>query len=388
MSATEPTTAFREAARAYADGVQALLAPVAPPTRPPERSPERGAAPAAVLAERAERLAPLSERYTRDAAAGLAAPDPAIRTQVATGLLAKALTDLEVGVALLEAAEDEEAGIGPSAGREAERSLARAGGGLDEERRRLLLGEIAAAPEGPERGAAPPPDLPTARLTLGDAVEDALAIVGERAGRAGQAALAGLLGLGVAEVAQAAGLVGRGLAEALGQGERLGRLYDLGRAFALQAYGSLLALLGPSLAKSAAEQVLAWVDELKGSKLVGALVDRLYQTERTVDDLRRLVDSSPAGLDRFVAAIAGVEELAAAYRRQLDLADRLLTGLRYVGTAIAVLPQGRLLVAAAYIVLWAYVTLAGADYADAPQLRWLDRVPGVRRTVELHLAGA
>src|SRR5215210_6809020 len=145
MSATETTTSFQDAARAYADGVQALLAPVASPTGSPERSLER-AAPPAVLAERAERLAPLSDRYTRDAAAGLAAPDPAARTRVATGLLAKALTDLEVGFALLEAAEDEEAGVGSLAGREAERSVARAGGGLDEERRRLLLGEPAAGP--------------------------------------------------------------------------------------------------------------------------------------------------------------------------------------------------------------------------------------------------
>jgi hypothetical protein len=37
--------------------------------------------------------------------------------------------------------------------------------------------------------------------------------------------------------------------------------------------------------------------------------------------------------------------------------------------------------AAAYLVVSAYVILAGADYVDAPRLKILNRVPGVRTVV-------
>jgi hypothetical protein len=41
--------------------------------------------------------------------------------------------------------------------------------------------------------------------------------------------------------------------------------------------------------------------------------------------------------------------------------------------------------AAAYIVLGGYVILLGADYVDAQRVQWLDRVPGVRRVVQVSL---
>ncbi len=135
--------------------------------------------------------------------------------------------------------------------------------------------------------------------------------------------------------------------------------------------------------------MLQWLDNLREGKLFGELLEKLYETEQTGQDLSRLVADSQAKLEEFVVAIEGVDGLDTAYGQQIKLADKLHQGLRFLGSVpVAALPQGRVLLAAAYIVLGAYVVLAGADYVDAQRLRLLDRVPGVRQVVERNLASA
>ncbi len=92
---------------------------------------------------------------------------------------------------------------------------------------------------------------------------DALTLISERAARTGQTALGSLLGLGMAEVVQAAGVVGKDIAEMLGQGARIGRLYDAFRRLAIQSYDSVFVLLGRQLAGVAARSVLDWLDRLR-----------------------------------------------------------------------------------------------------------------------------
>jgi len=253
----------------------------------------------------------------------------------------------------------------------------------------LLVGAPAAAAvaKALERGAAVPADLPAARTQLTRAVEDTLDLVRDKVANSGQSALAGLLGLGVGELAQAAGLVGMSIAQALGQAEKVTRLYELCRQFALSAYESLVALIGPALAQGAAKQVMSWVDDLAKGEQFGQLLDRLYETGKTNQALRELVAATQADLLAFVAAIQGLDNLGAAYRQQAGLIEKLLKGLRLLSAVPATaLPQGRLLLAAAYIVLAGYVVLAGADYVDAQKIKWLNRTPGVRQIVESRLA--
>ena len=379
-------------ARAYADGVRVLFAPSGAPTG--ERG-GRGPASPEELAGQAERLAPLSADLTQAAAARLAGDDPAVRVQASTGLLAKALTDLEISAYLLRAAEDEEDGAAWAGDGGGERGLG--GLGATEERLALVLGAVGpalSAVEGPavsgvERGERAPGDLPTARVMLSNSVDDALDLISERAGRTGQAALGGLLGLGVAEVAQAASVVGMDVARARGQADKVTRLYELFRDFAIRAYDSLVALLGQHLAQTTAQRVLEWLEGFKEGEQFGELLERLYGTRRTGRDLGQLVAESQAGLEQFAAAVDRVDGLEAAFGQQVDLSEKLLKGLRFLALVPATaLPQGRLLMAAAYIVLGAYVVLAGGDYVDAPRLERLGRVPGVRRVVEAQLGRA
>jgi len=373
---------YQAAAQAYADGVRVLFAPSGAPTG--ERG---GLGPTSPdeLADQAERLAPLSAELTQAMAAGLADADPAVRAQASTQLLAKALTDLEIGLYLLQAAEDEEYQIAWAGGPGTERS--RGGLGATVERLDLLLGEGEAVPAAVERGEQPPGNVRAARVMLSDAIADALDLISDRASKTGQAALSGLLGLGGGEVAQVAGAVGMDFAQALGQADKVTQLYNLFRDFALKAYDSLVALLGQQLAQTAAQRVVEWFEEFKEGEQFAKLLERLYETDQTRRDLGRLVAESRANLESLTAAIQRVDGLDAAFGQQVDLSEKLLRGLKVLALVPATaLPQGRLLMAAAHLVLGAYVVLAGGDYVDARRLERLGRLPGVRRVVEGQLA--
>lgn len=375
------TESYQAAAHAYADGVRVVFGPSGVPTG--ERG-GRGPTSFAELTEQAERLSPLSAQLTEAASAQLADPAPSARLQASIGLLAKALTDLEISAYLLQAAMDEEDETAWVGGEGSERSWG--GLGATEERLKFLLGEVESGLEAIERGKKPPSNIPVARVTLSNSIEDAMDLISERASKTGQAALGGLLGLGAAEIVQAAGAVGMDIAHVLGQVDRVTRLHNLFRDFAIKAYGSLIALLGQPLAQTAAKSVLEWVDNLREGKLFGELLEKLYETEQTGQDLSQLVTDSQANLEEFVAAIEGVDGLDTSYGQQINLADKLLHGLKFLGSVpVAALPQGKVLLAAAYIVLGAYVVLAGADYVDARGLKLLDRVPGVCQVVETNL---
>jgi hypothetical protein len=369
---------YERAAYAYVEATRALFAQ---DVRPAGARGADEAPPAEALADQAQTLTVLAAQLTQAAEKQLHAEDAQVRAQASTRLLAKALTDLEVSAYLLQAAEDEESGIEPSSTRGAERGevlLADV-----EDYLQLLVGEAEAQFRVAERGEVTPTDVPTARVELSNAVVDALALISERATRTGQTTLAGLLGLGVSELAQAASVVGLDIADALGYGEKIGRLYNGFRDFAVQSYDSLLALLGKQLAQTGAQKVLDWLDKLKQGELFGDLLERLYETEPTAQELQKVVTESNAELDGFIASIDRVDGLTARYQQQTELAEKILRAVAFIGTLpLAVLPQPKVLLAAAYLLLAAYVILCGADYVDAPQLRLLNRVPGVRQVVE------
>jgi hypothetical protein len=187
-------------------------------------------------------------------------------------------------------------------------------------------------------------------------------------------------------VVQAAGVVGMDIAQALGQAEKVTRLYNLFRDYAVQAYETLVTLLGPQLAQTVAQQVVEWVEEVKEGEQFGKLLERLYQTEQTSQQVRQLVTDSEAELVAFVATLEKVDGLDEDFKQKIDLSEKLLKVLKFLALVpAAALPQGRLLTAAAYLVLGGYVVLAGADYVDAQRLERLDRVPGVRQVVETNL---
>jgi hypothetical protein len=189
--------------------------------------------------------------------------------------------------------------------------------------------------------------------------------------------------LGAGELAKAAGTLGMSIAEMLGQAEKVSRLYDLFRSFVSKVYDALVALIGESLMQKAGQKVVEFVNELKGGKYLPEILETLYQTKPTKDELKKFVDDSNAAIDKFNSAIQAVEGLNEGYGSHVKLVEKLLKGLKFIGgVSEMIIPQGKLILAAAYVGLGGYVVLAGADYVDSPNIRWLDRVVGVRRTVE------
>ncbi len=378
-----PPSTNQEIARAYADGVRALFGPA---TRSTAEHATRSVRSAAALAEQAAALAPISADLTRAASAGLAATDPAERARASTQLLAKALTDLQISAYLLQAAPEV---ASTPATRAAERAFddAAAFASADiEESLAILLGEETGLTRD-VRAVVVPADLPSARDQLAALVTATLNLVEVRAAKTGQTAVSGLLVLGLGQVAQAAGIVGLDIAQALGVGEKVTRLYTLVREFALSAYNAVVALCGPAIAQTAAQQVLAWLNDVAAGQRFEKLLEQLYETKGTNELLGKFVAESQAGLGQFTVALQGVDGLRTSFGEQLSLVDRLLQGFRlFGGAAAAAIPQATVLMAAAYLVITGYAVLAGADYVDAARLKFLNRVPGVRQVVETNLA--
>jgi len=195
-------SAYQATAETYADAVRALFGPSG------TTAAERGG-PMAIASEdlvgRAETVLQQSEQLNEAAIARVAeqnvmmqASTPADRmqavrayTQASTQLLAKALTDLQVASLLAQTAQDEE--IGGVTGRDAfvER------GGADrvgiEENLRVLLDEDMLRVVQVERGSDVPQNVPAARQTLIQSVDDAMLRLVEQAATSSELAVAGLL---------------------------------------------------------------------------------------------------------------------------------------------------------------------------------------------------
>ena len=152
----------------------------------------------------------------------------------------------------------------------------------------------------------------------------------EPATTTGQEALKGLAAIGVGNLGHAAGVVGMNIAQYLGQAEKVSRLYNLFRGFAIQAYEAVLALVGNQLAQTMAGKVVEWFDQVqKGRKF--ELLEWLYQTGPTGRDLGTFIKDSKATPDRFLKAFQEVAALEGRVRWNLNLASKFVAGLGYIG---------------------------------------------------------
>lgn len=379
------TTNYFNAAQTYAEGVRTFFA-----SGLADRGERAGSVSVSIseLTHRAEVLAPFSAGFTSAAAAQLALDDSALRIQASIGLLAKALTDLEVSKALFSAAEDQQGGL--EHGRplaQVERSAMISCPAHLDDTLHLLLGAAAGSAALAERGSDLPATVAEARMQVASIAETTLMLIRDRAASTGYEALSGVAGLGAGKLAEAIGLATMGVAEIFGQAAQLAGLYALVRDFLNYALTSLQTLFGQALTQMIGDQVAGWIKEATSDKRFAQQVDKLYATAPTGKALAKLSAESSANLPNYIAAIQGIDALEVAYRKQVDIVTKLLKVLKFVAVVPALaLPQGRLLMAAAYLLAGGYIVLAGADYVDAQRLTLFDRVPGVRKIVEANLA--
>ena len=377
------TSGYLRAAQDYAHGVHVLFAPIAKPRA------ERGGVsttPASELGARAEKLLHASEALTAQAQSRLTTTGDADEmTEASTQLLAKAVTDLTISAHLLQvAAEEDEKAPQPElkAHERGSRGSADVEGLLQ-----VLLGQKQTTRS--VRSADLPRNIVGARTELKLTIEDSLTLISERTVTTGKAALSGMLGIGLGQVGQAAGLLGQNIAQALGQADKLSYLYGLFRDFAFKAYESVIALLGPTVAGIVGQQVINWISEIKELNFFSNFLERIYGTQQTRAALLPLVNDSTSDTHHYSAAILDIEKLGEIHLGQTNLVDKLLNGLKYLGAVpVAVLPYGSLLMAAVYVAICGYVVLNGADYVDADRVKVFNRVRGVRQIVTANLSVA
>jgi hypothetical protein len=374
----ETDLTYTELAQAYVSEARGLLAPGPAPAE----AERRGIEAPRPTADQAETLAPISAQLTTAAAAQLVAEDADRRALAALSLLAKASTDLDISLRLLRAAQDEEAGR-PAAVMPGENRRGAVSKELDE-RFDWILGvehKAAHAMRGPVTPS--PADPVLARSELAQTAGDALAMIRKRTAKTGQAAISGLIGMGAAELGQAAGIAGLNIATALGQAEKVTRLYNLFREFVMNAYDSILALLGPSIAKTAASKAVEWISEVLQGEQFEKLLETIYETKTAADDLKQRAQTSQASVEKVAGAKTALATLMERHKKQSDLTANLATGLTWLGAVpSAALPQAQVIRAALFILLAAFVILSGADYVDAPRLKLIDRVEGVCKVVQ------
>lgn len=378
-----PASAYEKTASAYADAARRLFSiPGAPAAYGVGETGEIEA-----IAAQAGRFAPLSQELTATAVERLDALGGFEREAAAAQLLAKALVDLQVSAFLAQAAAAEEQGADSMP--ESPVSFA---GPFDlavEEALAIIEGKDAPLSYGlVDTQPAQPADLPAARVLLIQRVAALLDQVEARTGRTAQRAVSSLVAMGAGQVAQAAGLIGMNIAQALGAAGHISRLYALVREFFLNAYQALVALIGPSLAKTAADQVIAWVNDILQGEHFTALVKRLYETSEVQQELLWLVETNEAGLVQYAEALHLLEELDRQHQKQTFLIERMIQVLRFVpALPAAALPQAQLLLGAVYITISAYAVISGADYVDAPSFAAFDRVPGPREILYNTIGG-
>jgi hypothetical protein len=362
-------------AHAYVSEVQAML-------DLPGRAATRSPISADDLATQAAELIPLSNDLAAVIASDLASRAAGVREAAAARLLAKAVTDLECSIYLLAAAEAErEAG-------ETRSSAPMPAPYLGRQELSDVLNIVAGTtpwnlPSPTRTGRSLPLDRTGAEVQLSTAVEAALHGIAGRAVHSAQSALGGIIELGFDHVA---GALAPNIAAVLDHSEATTRLFGLFRQYALAAYNSLAALLGPALLQMATNQAVSWVRQLSRGQQFADLLERLYETTQTRRHLSSLIAASPAGVDQFAAAAESVSTLTSGFQQQMALVDKLLLGLQMLSVLpVSSLPEVRVFLTALFLATSAYVVLAGADYLDAQHIRWLQRVLGVRRVVERHL---
>lgn len=359
----------------YVSAVRSLLTP-------PGVTTERGLAgpmSAADIETHALTVLSLSDDLTQAERAALADSDPATRAAANQRLLAKAATELEIAAYLKAAGEDEADGAPFSAQRLTDRSV-RTAGHVDE-----YLDVLARKPAAKtlERGRAVPANLEVARPELSTTASDACDLITQRAGEMGKDAFNGLLGVGLAEIGQAAGAIAIALAGSFGVAEGLSKLYALCRDFIRKVYDSLLALIGDELAKLIGDKVVAWVKEITDKDMFGPWLARLYGVDREKTALATRIAASNADLPRYSATGDSLQDLTERFGREMALTKKLTKGLGYLKYVPGLGgPEGLLVRAAAYVLVLGWVIVDGADYLDAERMELLSRIPGVPVVVE------
>lgn len=323
-----------------------------------------------------ESIADISGRFRTELVRTLGSQDDRERSLSSSQLLAKALTDLQMGARLL--------------GGERTRSPVSIGiPGLDRavlEESLMILNPATADGGRLTRRYIALVDIQGARRRLNVAVSDTLKSVIRDAEQVVRGSITGLLGLSLLQVTAAASEVAGGFSSLTTSVRGSNRFARNGVQLLVESAHSVSNLMEQPILESATRQVLGWLEEVRGGRIVSALLEKAYETEMTGRNLHGLIDSAAEPLEPFSKALKALEELCEDYSRQSRISGQILQGARWIGGGLTtVFPQASLIMAILYLTVGGYGILSGADYVDAPRLKLMKRTRGVRLRVEEHI---
>ena len=153
--------------------------------------------------------------------------------------------------------------------------------------------------------------------------------------------------------------------------------------FVLAANEKVLALLGIDGLSRAQSYLERWLDELLHGTLIATLIEKVLQTDEVAAEISGWLTSYLDDDTILATGRVEIQALSGHYSAKVRIVEKILTVLAFLKIApVAMNPTGRLLIAAVYLGLLAYVIGSGYDHVDSDRLKLLDWVEGVRGVSE------
>jgi hypothetical protein len=299
-------------------------------------------------------------------------------------LLAAAASDLSVAGDMLEMADEEP-------GAQAERS-GRGAVAASTDLRSVLDAPMEAGITGlldVERGGLPA-DMAGARAALNAAIAELLRSVPDNAASTSQTAAVELGSIGFGPVKSAASLAVDAILDKLPPD--ITPLSRRASQVAVEAVKKIRSALGQDNEQAIRGQAAEWAEQIERDRgFVSTLLDMLYQTERIGQDTADLIAKAPGTLQpaAFNQATEKLNVLQATSDKTSKTLNALLKVMAFVKVPLlAAAPWGTLAITTAYLGVLGYTIYSNGDILDwhrMGEVKWLDRVEGLRTTVKKSL---
>jgi hypothetical protein len=215
------------------------------------------------------------------------------------------------------------------------------------------------------------------KTQLTQAVQASLTGISAGVVATGGHAVEGLLLLDAALLREALAVVGAELATRIGVD--LKGLSKRVVEFVIAANEKIIAMLGIDALEEARKQLATWLGQLKAGTLFPQLADSILQTQAITAEVGDRIGAYTGPEATLLMAADETTKLAGRFAAKMAVADKILAALAVAKLAPPLLtPVGRLVTAAAYLGLLAYVVGSGYDHADSDQIKLLDWTEGVR----------
>jgi hypothetical protein len=240
-----------------------------------------------------------------------------------------------------------------------------------------------------ERGGLPA-DLAGARAALEAAVAELLRSVPENAAGTSQTAAIELGSIGFGPVKSAASLAVDAILDKLPP--EITPLSRRAAQVAVEAVKKIRSALGKENEQAIHGQAAEWAEQIEQDRgFVSTLLDMLYQTERIGQDTADIIAKAPGTLQpaAYNQATEKLNVLHAASDKTSKTLNALMKVMAFVKVPLlAAAPWGTLAICAAYLGALGYTIYSNGDILDwhrTGEVRWLDRVEGLRTAVKKSL---